>query len=98
MKTDRNESSGRRSISVAKAAAALVGVATIVAAVFQIREYYDARATYDLSGEWQMNNEVARTDFNPYKGLRLGYRLFLKQDGLRLEGTGEKWWENGREI
>lgn len=33
-----------------------------------------------------------------FTGLRLGYRLWLEQNGDRVEGHGFKWTENGRVI
>ncbi|HMW01292.1 MAG TPA: protein kinase [Acidobacteriota bacterium] len=52
----------------------------------------------DLSGEWILTNTIEHTSYSAYEGLRLGYRIYLQQDGNSLKGNGEKRWENGVEI
>ena len=52
----------------------------------------------DLSGWWEMTNRIEETDYEQYKGLRLGYRVKLEQDGNRITGHGQKWTEDGRSI
>lgn len=50
----------------------------------------------DLSGWWEMTNRIDETNYQQYKGLRLGYRIQLEQDGNRITGRGQKWTEDGR--
>jgi hypothetical protein len=45
-----------------------------------------------------MTNRIDDTNYPQYKGLRLGYRVQLEQDGNRLTGHGQKWTEDGRTI
>lgn len=52
----------------------------------------------NLSGEWILTNTIEQTSYSNYQGLRLGYRIYLQQDGNSLKGNGEKRWENGVEI
>jgi len=52
----------------------------------------------DLSGWWELTNQIESTSYNAYHGLRLGYRIFLKQEGGRITGRGQKWSENGKGI
>ncbi|HEV2853168.1 MAG TPA: PBP1A family penicillin-binding protein [Thermoanaerobaculia bacterium] len=52
----------------------------------------------DLSGWWEMTNTIQSTNYADYKGLRLGYRIQLEQDGDRIVGRGQKWSENGRTL
>ncbi|HET9228667.1 MAG TPA: penicillin-binding transpeptidase domain-containing protein, partial [Thermoanaerobaculia bacterium] len=52
----------------------------------------------DLSGWWEMTNRIEETDYPQYKGLHLGYRVKLEQDGNRITGHGQKWTEDGRGI
>ena len=61
------------------------------------REERSARSD-DLSGWWEMTNTIQSTNYAQYKGLRLGYRLQLEQDGDRISGRGQKWSENGRTL
>lgn len=53
---------------------------------------------HDLAGEWRLLNTIESTTYSPFLGLELGYRLFLDQDGNRIEGRGEKFWEDGDEV
>lgn len=52
----------------------------------------------DLSGWWEMTNTIQSTNYADFKGLRLGYRVQLEQDGGRIVGRGQKWSENGRTL
>ncbi len=52
----------------------------------------------DLSGWWQLTNTIESTNYEQYRGLRLGYRLQLEQDGDRIIGRGQKWTEDGRTL
>ncbi len=64
---------------------------------------HDARpaaraASRDLTGAWNATTRVDSTAVTRYKGLRLGYRLQLQQNGNRVTGTGFKATENGRSL
>jgi cytoskeletal protein RodZ len=48
-----------------------------------------------LTGVWTLETEIESTSFKAFEGLRLGYRLELRQEGDRIEGTGLKVAENG---
>jgi penicillin-binding protein 1A len=63
----------------------------------EVKEEKSARSS-DLSGWWEMTNTIQSTNYAQYKGLRLGYRLQLEQDGDRISGRGQKWSENGRNL
>ena len=62
------------------------------------REERAASSDTDLSGWWEMTNTIQSTNYADFKGLRLGYRIQLEQDGDRLVGRGQKWSENGRTL
>jgi hypothetical protein len=57
-----------------------------------------ARPAEDLNGSWEIRNVVNSTSYPGYRGLRLTYRIVLRQDGERIFGDGEKWAENDRRI
>ncbi|HVG08510.1 MAG TPA: PBP1A family penicillin-binding protein [Thermoanaerobaculia bacterium] len=61
-------------------------------------EDVEESAASDLSGWWEMTNRIDETNYTQYKGLRLGYRVQLEQEGNRLTGRGQKWTEDGRSI
>lgn len=52
----------------------------------------------DLSGWWELTNRIEETNYENFRGLRLGYRLQLEQDGNRITGRGQKWSEDGRTL
>jgi penicillin-binding protein 1A len=62
------------------------------------RDEADAGDTADVSGWWELSNRIETTNFPAYRGLRLGYRILLEQDGDRITGQGQKWSENGRRL
>lgn len=49
----------------------------------------------DVSGQWELTNRVVSTDYEGFRGLNLGYRITLHQDGSRITGSGVKVTENG---
>jgi serine/threonine-protein kinase len=49
----------------------------------------------DLTGRWDLRQEVESTSYEPFSGMSLGYRLNLLQDGNRVHGRGFKTSENG---
>jgi hypothetical protein len=51
-----------------------------------------------LSGDWTMNTRVETSRLQRYEGLRLGYRVTLRQHGNRISGTGWKVSEDERTI
>lgn len=73
-------------------------VVGIIAGGIAVLDYVQKRPSYDLTGEWHLTNTIESTTFRPFQGLRLGYRLFVRQHGLEFEGSGEKWSENDAEI
>jgi penicillin-binding protein 1A len=58
----------------------------------------EAAPATDLGGWWEMTNRIDETNYQQYKGLRLGYRVQLEQDGNRITGRGQKWTEDGRSV
>ena len=58
----------------------------------------DDRSGPDLSGWWEITNQIEETSYPPYEGLRLTYLVHLRQEGDHLVGRGNKSRENGRPI
>jgi hypothetical protein len=54
--------------------------------------------TVNLAGVWEMLNEVEASDYRPFRGLRLGYVIALRQSGQKVSGEGYKVAENGRLV
>jgi penicillin-binding protein 1A len=52
-------------------------------------------AAADVSGWWEVTNSVDDTSDPDSRGLRLTYRIDLRQQGSQVSGDGERWAENG---
>ena len=52
----------------------------------------------NVSGVWTLETEIESSSLKAFEGLRLGYRLELRQEGDRIEGTGLKIAENGMPL
>jgi cytoskeletal protein RodZ len=52
-------------------------------------------AASNLAGRWTLETQIESSSVRTFEGLRLGYRLELRQNGSRIEGTGQKISENG---
>lgn len=51
-----------------------------------------------LSGAWVLESVVSQSKYNPFKGMVLGYKILLLQDGTRLHGTAEKVYEKSDKM
>jgi hypothetical protein len=51
-----------------------------------------------VSGPWTLATRVESSSLARFKGLQLGYRMELKQNGDRVIGVGRKIAENGTAI
>ena len=88
-----------RNTSPAKAATLFV--CTLVGALAAGLAIYDRvvdSTPFDLTGGWTIEHEIVKTTYSPYRGLLLGYRIHLLQQGKQLTGVGEKRTENGQEL
>lgn len=52
----------------------------------------------DLSGTWIVTNVIRDHPHAPFRGLRLGFRFDVVQEGDRVRGRGKKVAENGRTL
>ena len=52
-------------------------------------------ADSSLSGAWTLETRIESSSLRMFEGLRLGYRLELRQNGSQVEGTGCRISENG---
>ena len=51
-----------------------------------------------LTGEWTFTNQIESSRVPAFKGMTLGFRLRLAQDGTEVSGAGVKFAENGRRL
>ena len=78
--------------------AVMAAVVAFVATCISIYSFVKPALAEDLIGRWRLDLVIESTDFNPYHGLKVGYIVYLSQDGSTLSGIGEKWWENDKEL
>lgn len=98
MKVETAERPAKRHVTLKGTLGGLFALAGVIAAIVALIDFAENRSAYNLSGEWRLVNTIESTTFRPYRGIRLGYRLFLRQRGIEIEGTGEKWSENDVEL
>jgi len=70
----------------------------LVATLLGIYQYFEAKPSGDLTGQWILHLQIEKTAYNPYKGLKVGYQVYLNQAGDDVNGSGEKITENGEKL
>ena len=55
-------------------------------------------AARDLSGAWLVTNTIQETSRGAFRGLRIRFRVELRQDGSRLAGQGRKFSVDDRPV
>ncbi|HKD50475.1 MAG TPA: hypothetical protein VKB90_06745 [Candidatus Acidoferrum sp.] len=75
-----------------------VTAVTVIGGFFGIYSFMQGYSRYDLTGQWTITNTIVSTSYQPYKGLKLGYTVFLTQHGTDITGTGEKESEDGKDL
>lgn len=55
-------------------------------------------ASRDLSGAWLVTNTIQETSRGAFRGLRIRFRVELRQDGSRLTGRGRKFTVDDRPV
>jgi len=78
--------------------AAVVGVVGIAAAWPTLHEYFEKKVNIEVTGWWYVDFTVESTSYRPYNGVVYGYRIAFSQNGKDVEGIGEKWSEDGKEL
>jgi len=84
--------------SWSKGIATLVTLVTIVSGVVAIKDYFDHRPKYDLSGRWTIENTVERTTYSPYLNTRTSFTVAFTQNGNEFTGVGEKTAISGHAV
>ncbi len=70
----------------------------VVGGFLGIYTFLQGYSHYNLTGKWIVTDTIESTSDNAYKGLKLGYTIFLTQNGTVIQGTGEKESENGSDL
>jgi hypothetical protein len=70
----------------------------VVGGFLGIYSFLQNYSRYNLTGKWIVTNSIQSTSFPRYQGLKLGYTVFLTQQGTGITGSGEKESENGRDL
>jgi len=66
----------------------ILGGILLTLILFLLNEYVFKKK--NLSGEWNTLIEIEETSFNPFKNLKIEYKIHLLQKGYELSGSGEK--------
>lgn len=92
------QAAARKKRTWSKAISALVTVITIASGGLAVKDYFDHRARYDLSGRWIVENTVEQTSYRPFKNMKSTFTVSFTQNGTEFTGVGEKSTINGRPV
>ena len=77
------------------------GMGTVIGAFLGMNglyNWYNQKTLEDISGNWKLNYTIEETSYAPYKGIQLGYTIFIEQHGNAIKGNGDKTYENGQPL
>ena len=66
----------------------IIGGILLTLILFLLNEYVFPKP--NLTGEWKTIIEMKETSYNPFKDLKVEYKIHLIQKGYELSGSGEK--------
>ena len=66
----------------------IIGGVLFALLIFILNEFVFRRK--NLTGEWETNNKIENTTYNPYKGITIVYKIHLLHSGTQISGRGEK--------
>lgn len=78
--------------------ASTISALAIIGGFIGIYTFWQSYSRYNLAGQWTITNTIETTTDSHFRGLKLGYEIFLTQAGTNLAGTGEKVSENGKPL
>ncbi|MBC7865711.1 MAG: hypothetical protein IAF38_22245 [Bacteroidia bacterium] len=96
-KIKKTKKSKQKSLAkkLGKTGTAIVAVLTFIGASFGAWQAYKYVNTKNAAGAWKIKLTTTKSSYKPYIGETMGIKIFLKQDGENITGTGEKWDYNG---
>jgi hypothetical protein len=71
-------------------------VAGILGVVLAYLDYEERHPAFDLTGDWLIEDTIQATNYQPFEGMKISFRISLVQQGAELTGTGEKWSQDGK--
>lgn len=71
-------------------------VAGIVGVILAYVDYKERHPSFDLTGDWLIEDTIQVTSYHPFEGMKLAFRVSLAQQGTDLAGSGEKWSQDGK--
>jgi hypothetical protein len=78
-----------------KAAIAVLAALVVVTMFTLLMKLDRGQSLPNLGGKWYVENTIKSTTYNPYIGLKVGYVMYLTQNGKAISGNFEKDKENG---
>ena len=92
--TEQIKKKGRFKKYVCIFAAAVAFTASLLAVI----QYFRSLPEQNISGKWKLDLVIESSTHTQYLGLKVGYVIYLEQNGSAIKGKGEKWWENDQEL
>jgi|GEM_PF-3689190 len=79
--------------------ALIIGILTLPSLLYGDYCWYNSQIhTHQLDGEWKFTFAIQSSSMKAYVGKSAGYKLYIQQNGNIVNGKGEKWWIDDKEI
>lgn len=78
----------KKNLDLKGALANFFGGLVLIIFLFFYREIFRPRR--NLTGEWEVENTVVETTYNPYRGIKVVWKLHILQSENTISGSGEK--------
>jgi hypothetical protein len=76
--------------------ASLISIVTFISTLIA---WYSLRSeSCNINGEWKFTFSIESSSMKSYIGKSAGYKIFIHQDGNKINGKGDKWWVDNIEI
>lgn len=77
--------------------ALLATILSIITAIIFLEERY-INEPAEIAGNWEMKFMINESSYKPYIGKSMTFKLYFIQKENEIEGKGEKWWIDDKEI
>ena len=72
---------------------------SIIGAIVGVITWFSAQSeSCNINGEWKFTFSIDSSSMKAYVGKSAGYKIFIHQDGNKVNGKGDKWWVDNIEL
>src|SRR4051812_39999117 len=76
----------------------LATIITILVGAVSLKEHFDRRPKFNLSGRWIIEDKIDKTAYKPYLGGTAMFSVAINQTGTDFSGVGEKIMQAAHEL